>query len=285
MAGLLQVLDIIADLVTELNKEVTACETTKKVIKRITANLVIDIYRMTGLQEELTDVRPLPPRVETVDMCTQTDKDENPDDKDKAHVENIRLALAEVLDEGSTHEILQDKWPEDAFQRTRVVQRSFITSDTHTCVVFCKELDRTNPAHKALCGQFPTLSTGSLTGLVTTIVSSNKVADETGNTQHSERELHVCRVDEHTADTGSQEILEATRRLKEALGNASEVDVLAPKRNVYTWRKAMEIVFAKTEMTFTICTRKNLKNNPKAVGRSSPRDNFLPNISSLRDGY
>lgn len=242
-------------------------------IKQITANLVTDIYRMTGFQEELTDVRPLPPRVETVDMCTQTDKDENPDDKDKVHVQNIRLALAEVLDEGSTHEILQDKWPEDAFQRTRVVQRSFITSDTHTRVVFCKELDRTNPAHKALCGQFPTLSTGSLTGLVTTIVSSNKVTDETGNTQHSERELHVCRVDEHTAETGPQEILKATRRLKEALGNASEVDVLAPERNVYTWRKAMEIVFAKTEMTFTFCTRKNLKNNPKAVGRSSPRDN------------
>lgn len=180
---------------------------------------------------------------------------------EKARAEEIASVLEAPASAEAVIGLLGEKWPAQAFKVTTQKRRSIVTSERDTRVLIEGAVEKTHPIYKGLTGQFPSM--GRAEGTVGTCVirSTDAFLVCGGEEVRTERRLIISNPAlDPTEENSSRaaKCLAAVEHIAREIGEGeAEIDVLAPEKGAYLWRKAFEAVFIRRDTKVTFCTRKH----------------------------
>lgn len=182
----------------------------------------------------------------------------------------INRSLAEKRTVVDTHRLLLRTWPEECFRRTSVASKNFVRNCAENRAMLTTNLDKNSRLFRGLEGQYPYLENLDNLGTVTKMTSSTTIMGEDGHPKTLQRTMVLIKPDE-TQDPPEIQTLRTAEALLNAVGDIAHLDLLAPGKGTYMWRKALECALGDREVTITLCT----KNNPTDQTEPQPGSSEL----------
>lgn len=266
--GLLELIQsFIIPTIRKVKSLVDNSKNTKKEIQEEVSNLATLAYRLEGFAEEARDN---PTKMvkdhrtkETCEASTQTDNvmkdvDTQTNKPNDDMAAEVLKKLAEERNTEETIRLLERKWPEECFRRTSAKSKNFVRNSTEYRAILTTSIDKSSRLFKGLAGQYPYLENLENLGTVTKLTSSTTTTGEDGLPKTQQRTLVVVRPEE-TQEPPETQALRSTEALINAVGDTEHLDLLAPDKDTYLWRKALECALVNRELNVTICTKGTTK--------------------------
>lgn len=235
---------------------------TKETQKRLNQEVRESIEEVADWSARLSEIMEHlePQHVEEAlaDTATGPSKEE----AEKARAEDIQRVVDSATTQEERVKLMEEKWPQQTFRHTQLKRKSIVTSEATTKVYVMGAVDENHPIHKGMLGQFPSLSKATGKSGTFVIKATDAFLESGGEELTTTRKLLVCQApDVSSTEDGrterSAKILEESIKIANTLEEGEgEIDVLVPERGTYTWRKALEIAFAKSNAMVTLCTMK-----------------------------
>lgn len=192
--------------------------------------------------------------------------------------QEIREELEGDLSEEDQVRLVMKRWPKEAYKKTVMKRKSITNSETKTRVLIGGTIEKENPIHKALGGQFPSLERAEKMEGVTVMKSTDTIINQDGTESSSTRKLVYCSTLERedatqTKESFAESCIVMAKRIEAEVGeDEQELDVLAPEEGMYMWTKSLEVAFRAREITITLCSRRKHEDNGEKKWQKTRRN-------------
>lgn len=194
-----------------------------------------------------------------------------PEEQELEEAEDIRRRIGEAKCSTDDQELMKRKWPVAAFRTTHIKRKSIANSACTTRIITAEELRKEGPIRRAMLAQFPSIQRSLNGKRMVTLTSTETINEDGAEEQNDTRRLIIVDIGDGSSDDLNQKAMEVARSLVDKTSGEPEIDMLAPARGLFQWRKALEIAIGNAQMNVTLCsTRREGPAAPRATNPAAP---------------